>query len=83
MSLFGSLPGEDHYHLDSDLIHYKEAGVFGAHASTVAQNRQALELVASGKLDVEKYLSEFAFKDIEKAIGALIDEAAEKVVLIP
>jgi L-iditol 2-dehydrogenase len=83
MSLFGGLPGEDHYHLDSNLIHYKEAGVFGAHASTVAQNRQALDLVASGKLDVEKYLSEFAFKDIEKAFGALIDETAEKVVLIP
>lgn len=83
MSLFGGLPGEGNYHLDSNLIHYKEAGVFGAHASTVAQNKQALELVASGKLDVSKYITQFAFKDIESAFGALIDETAEKAVVIP
>ena len=39
MSLFGGLPGENNYHLDSNLIHYKEASVYGAHASTVKQNR--------------------------------------------
>lgn len=83
MSLFGGLPGEGNYHLDSNLIHYKEAGVFGAHASTVAQNKQALELVASRKLDVSKYISPFAFEDIESAFGALIDETAEKAVVIP
>jgi len=83
MSLFGGLPGEDNDHLDSNLIHYKEAGVFGAHASTVAQVKQALDLVANGKLDVAKYITPFAFKDIEKAFGALIDETAEKAVVIP
>ena len=83
MSLFGGLPGENNYHLDSNLIHYKEAGVFGAHASTVKQNKQALELVASGKLNVVKYISEFALIDAHKAFGCLIDETAEKAVLIP
>ena len=83
ISLFGGLPGEDNYHLDSNLIHYKELGVFGAHAGTVAQNKQALEAVESGKLDVAKYISAFALGDIEKAFAALIDETAEKAVVIP
>lgn len=83
MSLFGGLPGENNYHLDSNLIHYKEAGVLGAHASTVGQNRQALELVASGRLNVEKYITAYALKDADKAFQSLIDETAEKAVLIP
>ncbi len=83
MSLFGGLPGENNYHLDSNLIHYKEASVYGAHASTVKQNQQALELVANGRLDVEKYITAFALKDADKAFHCLIDETAEKAVLIP
>ena len=83
MSLFGGLPGENNFHLDSNLIHYKEAGVYGAHASTVKQNKQALELVASKQLDVEKYITSFALIDAHKAFGCLIDETAEKAVLIP
>jgi len=83
MSLFGGLPGDKNYHLDSNLIHYKEASVYGAHASTVLQNQQALALVASGQLNVEKYITEFALEDADKAFHSLIDETAEKAVLIP
>ena len=82
MSLFGGLPGKDNYYLDSNLIHYKEASVFGAHAATVAQNRQALEAVTCGKLNVEKYIAEFAFMDIEEAFQSLINETAEKAVIV-
>jgi len=83
MSLFGGLPGDNNFHLDSNLIHYKEAGVYGAHASTVEQNRQALELVSSGRLNAEKYISKFALEDADKAFQCLIDESVEKAVLIP
>jgi L-iditol 2-dehydrogenase len=83
MSLFGGLPGDNNYHLDSNLIHYKEAGIYGAHASTVAQNKQALDAVADGRLDVEKYITAFALKDADKAFHSLIGETAEKAVLIP
>lgn len=83
MSLFGGLPGDNNFHLDSNLIHYKEAGVYGAHASTVEQNRQALELVSSGRLNAEKYISKFALEDADKAFQSLIDESVEKAVLIP
>ncbi len=83
MSLFGGLPGENNYFLDSNLIHYKELGVFGAHASTVVQNREALELVTTGKLQVEKYISRFSLDEIEQAFESLISEDSEKVVIIP
>ena len=83
ISLFGGLPGDNNYHLDSNLIHYKELGVFGAHASTVVQNIQALDAVETGMLDVEKYITAFAFEDIEMAFSALIEEVAEKVVVVP
>ena len=83
MSLFGGLPGTDNYHIDSNLIHYKELGVFGAHASTVAQNKQVLDMVVSGKLNVEKYITVFAFSDIDKAFESVVTEKAVKAVVIP
>ena len=83
ISLFGGLPGDNNFHIDSNLIHYKELSVFGAHASTVTQNKEALGMIASGKLNVEKYITKFAFDDIEKAFESLISEDAEKAVIIP
>lgn len=83
ISLFGGLPGTDNYHLDSNLIHYKELGVFGAHASTVAQNKQALEAVVSGRLNVEKYITPFAFDDVKEAFQSVVTEHAVKAVIIP
>ena len=81
VSLFGGLPGESKGYLDSNLIHYKELGVFGVHASSPEHNRKALEFIANGKLDVTKYLSVFPFEDIEKAFEGLINESVVKAVL--
>jgi len=83
MSLFGGLPGTDNYYLDSNLIHYKELGVFGAHASNVAQNKLVLDWVIGGKLNVEKYITPFAFEDIEKAFESVATEKTVKAVVIP
>ena len=83
ISLFGGLPGDNNFHIDSNLIHYKELSVFGAHASTVTQNKEALYMIATGKLEVEKYITKFAFDDIVKAFDSLISEDAEKAVIIP
>ena len=83
ISLFGGLAGESSGFLDSNLIHYKELCVYGAHASTAAQNREVLGVVAQGKLDVEKYVSTFALAEADKAFDSLIREEATKAVLIP
>jgi L-iditol 2-dehydrogenase len=81
ISLFGGLAGESKGFLDSNLIHYKEIGVFGVHASTPQHNMQALKLIIDGDLNPMKYLSVFSFGDIEKAFDALTTENAVKAVL--
>jgi L-iditol 2-dehydrogenase len=81
VSLFGGLPAESVGFLDSNLIHYKELGVFGVHGSSPAHNRLALEYIQSGKLDAAKYLSVFPFSDVEHAFEKLDDESIVKAVL--
>ena len=81
ISLFGGLPGEKNFFLDSNLIHYKEIGVFGVHASTVKHNIEALTLIKEKKLNVSKYLKQFKLDNIEFAFQSLIDNTAIKILL--
>lgn len=70
LSLFGGLAGESSGFLDSNAIHYKELGVYGVHASTPGQNRQAIELIRDGKIRVDKYISRrYPLRDIERAFA--------------
>ena len=81
MSLFGGLAGDGHGFLDSNLIHYKEAAVYGVHASSAEHNKQALDLIATGKLDVTKYAQEYPMEHIGQAMKDLIAEDVVKSVL--
>lgn len=54
----------------------------GSHASTTAQNRQVLEWLSAGKMDLVKYISvTFALSDIVKAFEALRSEKVLKVLI--
>jgi L-iditol 2-dehydrogenase len=82
ISLFGGIPEEGRCFLDSNAIHYRELSVHGSHASTVAQNRQVLEWLSAGKLDLAKYVSAtFALSDIVEAFEALRSEKVLKVLI--
>jgi len=82
--LFGGLPKESKGFLDSNIIHYKELSVFGSHASTVAQNRYVLNLIATGKIDVKPFIQKtFRLDEINEAFVALNNESIVKAVLIP
>ena len=84
ISLFGGLPGESTGFVDSNLIHYKELGVFGVHASTVEQNLKAQELICSGALDARKYVSQVVpLAEIVDAFEALQAERIFKAVVKP
>ena len=84
VSLFGGLPGESKGFIDSNLVHYKEISVHGVHASTPAQNRQTLQWISEGRLNVKPYSTGvFALKDIEKAFQALNDERIMKAIVVP
>lgn len=84
ISLFGGIPGEGKGFLDSNAIHYKELSIFGSHASTVAQNRQVLDWLAAGKLDLGKYVSAtYPLLEIQTAFEALRNEKVLKVLIMP
>jgi L-iditol 2-dehydrogenase len=84
VSLFGGLPKESKGFLDSNIINYKEVSVFGAHASTVAQNRYVMNLIASGKLNVKPFIKKtFSLTEILDAFAALNNESIVKAVLVP
>ncbi|MDL2236894.1 alcohol dehydrogenase catalytic domain-containing protein [Christensenellaceae bacterium OttesenSCG-928-K19] len=83
ISLFGGLPGEGKGYLDSNIIHYKELGIFGVHASTAAQNRQALEWLAEGKIDTEKYITRtYPLKNIMQAFDDIDKQGIMKAVIV-
>ena len=85
VSLFGGLPPDKSIgHLDSNLIHYKEIGVFGAHASTASQNRLALELIANKRVDASRYITHtFHLDQILEGMNVAIEGKAIKVVIKP
>lgn len=85
VSLFGGLPqGKSTGHLDSNLIHYKELGVFGAHASTASQNRLALKLIAEGKINARRYITHtYPLSKIVEGMQAVREGKALKVIIQP
>lgn len=84
VSLFGGLPKETTGFVDSNIIHYKEVSVHGAHASTAAQNREVLSMIEAGAFPLKSYTkAPFPLKDITKAFEALNEESIAKAVLIP
>lgn len=85
VSLFGGLPQDQSLgHLDSNLIHYKEVGVFGAHASTATQNRLALRLLAEGKIRADHYVTHvLPLEKMWEGVEAVREGRALKVVIKP
>jgi len=82
ISLFGGIPGDAKGYLDSNLIHYNELCVYGAHATLPGMMQEMLKLVQSGKIDLKKYISNrVTLADIEQGFIALRDENAMKVVV--
>lgn len=85
VSLFGGLPPKNSLgYLDSNVIHYKEIGVFGAHASTAAQNRFALNLLAHGQINLHHYSTHvFPLSQIMEGIEAMREGKIMKAIIKP
>jgi L-iditol 2-dehydrogenase len=84
ISLFGGIPGDGYGFLSSNIIHYKELSLYGSHASTVRQNKQVLDWLETGKMDLGKYISgEFPLEKIEEAFESLKSEKMIKVIIKP
>ena len=87
VSFFAGIPKDDPYvNLDANLIHYNELHVHGANASNRNQYLEAIDLIASGKVNVKKFVTHrFPLEKIEEAIRTLEDRStgAIKVIIDP
>ncbi|MFH0797299.1 MAG: alcohol dehydrogenase catalytic domain-containing protein [Candidatus Omnitrophota bacterium] len=85
INLFGGLPKDDYrITINANEIHYKEFFVSGASSSLARQNKEALELIASGKVDAGKLITHrFPLIEIVKAFETVESHSALKVVINP
>ena len=85
ISFFGGLPKDKPMiSADSNLVHYKELMLMGANGSSPSHNRQALALIASGKVKVADLLTtRVGLADVQQGIEAVLSGEAIKVVVLP
>jgi L-iditol 2-dehydrogenase len=85
VNLFGGLPkSKSQVTLDTNLIHYKELFVHGAHGALPSHHRKAVDLIASGRIDMKRYLSHsFPLERIVEAFAAAEGHAGMRVVVHP
>jgi len=85
INLFAGLPkGSPPLILDSNLLHYKEAFLFGSHGSVPRHHRMALELLSSGRITAQKYISHnFGLDQIMDAFKTVESRQGMKVIVNP
>ncbi len=85
VNFFSGLPRNNSVvELDTNLVHYKECCIRGTHGSTPAQVKEAVGIIESGKIDMEKYISHrFPLQDINRALDTARREARLKVLIKP
>lgn len=85
ISLFGGLPKDDStIRFDSNLVHYGELSVFGAYGSAPRHNREALSLIADGRVRVDDLITHrMPLADVDRAIETVISGDGLKVVIEP
>ncbi|MBM7565953.1 alcohol dehydrogenase catalytic domain-containing protein [Paenibacillus sacheonensis] len=85
VNFFGGLPkGKSLVTLDTNIIHYKELFVHGAHGSLPAHHQKAIDLIASGAIDMKKYISHtFPLERIQEAIETAESHVGMRVIVKP
>ena len=84
VNLFGGLAHGTTVTMDTNLIHYKELSVHGTHGSLPIHHMKAVELIASGILDTEKFISHrLPLEDILKGIAIAENKEGRRVVINP
>ena len=85
INFFGGLPKDKSIvPLDTNVIHYKELFIAGAHGSMPIHHGQAVDLIASGRIDVKKFLTHtFALEDIANAFATAEGHSGLRVVVKP
>jgi L-iditol 2-dehydrogenase len=85
IDFFGGLPRTDPcISLDANLVHYRELSIMGAYGSRPAQNREALGLIASGRIPVASLVGQvLPLERVREGIEAVERGSVLKVVVEP
>lgn len=85
VNFFGGLPKDNNrITIDANAVHYKEFFIGGASSSLARQNKEALELIASGKIEASSYITHrFPLSQILEAFKTVENKKAIKVVVNP
>jgi len=85
VNFFGGLPKDKgQVSIDTNTIHYKELFITGAHGAMPIHHQKAVGLIASGRIDVKKFLTHtFALDDINEAFATAEDHSGLRVVVNP
>ncbi|MDR3224692.1 MAG: alcohol dehydrogenase catalytic domain-containing protein [Clostridiales Family XIII bacterium] len=84
ISLFGGLAAGSKIELETNIIHYKELIMMGAHGAMPRHHRKAIDLIAARRPDMRPYISDhFALDDIKKAFELTESHQAMRVVVNP
>ena len=85
INYFGGLPkGTRKINIDSNIIHYKEAYIFGSHGSVPRHHKIAINLIASGTIKVKDFIShKFPLDKILDAFSAVENREGMKIIVNP
>lgn len=84
INLFGGLPAGSTVELDTNLIHYRELVVAGAHGALPTHHRKALELIGSGRIDIGKFVSHsFPLEEVVEGFRFAESHVGLRVVIEP
>jgi L-iditol 2-dehydrogenase len=85
VNFFGGLPKDKSLvTLDTNIIHYKELFVHGAHGALPSHHGKAIELIASGAINVKDYISHhFSLDEIGAAFEAAEGHQGMRVIVNP
>lgn len=85
VNLFGGLPKDKSLvTLDTNIIHYKELFVHGAHGALPIHHQKAVELIASRAIDMKNYIShKFSLDNILEVFSAAESHIGMRVVVNP
>ena len=85
INFFGGLPaGQESIHFNSNLVHYRELTITGTTGSNSYHFRRALEIVASGQVDLTLLVgARFPLSQIHEALALAADKRVLKVVVEP
>lgn len=85
INFFGGLPKDkSNVTLDTNIIHYKELFVHGAHGAMPIHHQKAVELIASGTINIKEYQShKFGLNEIHKAFETAESHNGMRVIVNP